>query len=326
MNRLPLIATVLAAACGCAATSLAAAAPYDSVYVFGDSLSDIGNVYAASSAPKYPGPPDYAAGRFSNGPVAVEVMTQLVTGAPLTLANDYAWGGARTGVSPFSGIDNNHAELNGHGLLAQTTTFHGDLKGGKADPNALYVVWAGANDFTEPQVAGNPAQWARVIGNVQTAIANLAADGATHFFVPNMPNLGLTPRAALAGQAAGASAASAGYNFYFAQGLTAYDAANPAIDIKLFDVYGFMTSIITKVKTDGSFMGFTDVTSQCQTTVGCVPSQAFFWDDEHPTARVHEVLGTAFAAAVPEPETYALMLGGLSIVGWAVRRQRRAVA
>lgn len=32
------------------------------------------------------------------------------------------------------------------------------------------------------------------------------------------------------------------------------------------------------------------------------------------------------AAAVPEPETYAMMFAGLGLVGWAVRRRRRAAA
>jgi PEP-CTERM motif len=31
---------------------------------------------------------------------------------------------------------------------------------------------------------------------------------------------------------------------------------------------------------------------------------------------------TLTVTAVPEPETYALMLGGLSLVGWMARRRR----
>jgi phospholipase/lecithinase/hemolysin len=329
MNRSRLIATIVAASCSAFTGGFAAAAPYSSVYAFGDSLSDMGNVYAFTGG-TVPAPPAYAAGRFSNGPVAVEVMTQLLTGAPLTLAHDYAWGGALTGISPTTLVDNNNPPLNGHGLLAQTSKFHSSLSGGQADPNALYVVWAGSNDFKDPTVLTNAGgqQWGRVIGNIEQSIANLAADGARHFFVPNMPNLGLIPLVTGTGaaNAAGASLLTAGYNATFAAGLTALDAGNSDIDIKTFNVYGLMTSIINDVKLHGSAFGFTNVTTACQTDPTCTdPSQAFFWDLQHPTAHVQEILGTAFAAAVPEPETYALMLGGLAIVGWATRRQRRAM-
>ena len=40
----------------------------------------------------------------------------------------------------------------------------------------------------------------------------------------------------------------------------------------------------------------------------------------------HQVLGNAFAAAVPEPETYALMLAGLGIVVAARRKAKVAQA
>jgi Phospholipase/lecithinase/hemolysin len=47
------------------------AAAYSALYVFGDSLSDNGNIPAASGyRPSAP----YADGRFSNGPVAVEYL------------------------------------------------------------------------------------------------------------------------------------------------------------------------------------------------------------------------------------------------------------
>lgn len=322
MNCMRLISTVLAASCGSFVGGFAAAAPYSSVYAFGDSLSDIGNVYGFFSG-SFPAPPAYAAGRFSNGPVAVEVMTQSLTGAPLTLSHDYAWGGALTGISPTTLVDNNNAPLNGHGLLAQTGTFRSDLGAGKADPNALYVVWAGANDFKDPAVLTNAGgqQWGRVIGNIEQAIGNLAADGARHFFVPNMPNLGLIPSLSGTSLASPASALTAGYNTAFAASLAAFDAGNANIDIQTFDVYGLMTNVINNVKANGSFEGLTDVTSKCQTTPTCVASQAFFWDEQHPTARAHQIIGTAFAAAVPEPQTYALMLGGVAIVGWAARRR-----
>src|SRR6476620_8616626 len=74
--------------------------PYDSLFVFGDSLADNGNDLLLSTAlgADPPAPPSasphntYYRGRFSNGPVAFEYLWQLLSGA--------APGSAR-GLKPF---------------------------------------------------------------------------------------------------------------------------------------------------------------------------------------------------------------------------------
>lgn len=332
---------------GVALMSMAGAAaaivapPYTAVVGFGDSLTDTGRVSALTDAltPTIPGdgfpglPFGYADGRFSNGPVAIEILSLNLTGNPIPLAGNFAHGGARTGVSPYSNMDNNNSLLNGTGLLNQTLMYRNAVGAGNADPDALFFVWAGANDFTEAPVLANANDdWNRVIGNVETAIGNLAQDGARHFFVPNLPNLGLAPYAMAAGPTAAAavSALTAAYNTGFAARIAALDAANPNIDIRLFDVHAYMTSFVAQVLASGSVSGISDVTTPCRadTPSGAPlcgdPAAHFFWDDRHPATLPHQLLGADFAnaALVPEPETYAMLLAGLGVLGLAARRRR----
>jgi hypothetical protein len=77
--------------------SLSAVAQVDllgSVIVYGDSLSDNGNLFAATGQP---GPPYYQ-GRRSDGPVAVEQLATAL-GVPLV---DFAWIGATTGIGNYA--------------------------------------------------------------------------------------------------------------------------------------------------------------------------------------------------------------------------------
>src|SRR5579883_435708 len=71
--------------------------PFTSIVVYGDSLSDNGNIYAASGN-TYPASPPYYNGRLSNGPVTVEQMA-TTWGVPLY---DFAYGGATTRIGNAS--------------------------------------------------------------------------------------------------------------------------------------------------------------------------------------------------------------------------------
>src|SRR5271170_5974004 len=75
----------------------------DSIYAFGDSLSDAGNVFIGSGG-TIPGFP-YFDGQFSNGPVWLETLAAGLGLAPLTPSlaggTDYAYGAAETGNAAF---------------------------------------------------------------------------------------------------------------------------------------------------------------------------------------------------------------------------------
>src|SRR5262245_1866124 len=91
----------------CTSYGAALAGPFSNLVVFGDSLSDVGNISNATFGTN-PGP-YYWNGRFSNGPVYTET---LATGLGLPAmarstagGNDYAYGGAQTtGTKGLSGV------------------------------------------------------------------------------------------------------------------------------------------------------------------------------------------------------------------------------
>ncbi len=102
-----------------ALSSVALAGSFDGVVVYGDSLSDNGNLYGAIGFP----PPPYYMGRFSNGPVAAEYLAQGLN-VPLT---DWAWGGATTGIGNIAdGGDQTHLGL--LGTAGNDNEFSGDQR------------------------------------------------------------------------------------------------------------------------------------------------------------------------------------------------------
>ncbi len=94
--------------------SSALASPYGSVVVYGDSLSDNGNLFAATGNPGAP----YYQGRRSDGPVAVEYVASRL-GVPLI---DHAWIGATTGIGNY-GDNGTVTSFGVHNLPGMMTTY-----------------------------------------------------------------------------------------------------------------------------------------------------------------------------------------------------------
>ena len=302
-----------------------AGAAFDRLYVFGDSLSDVGNVQTVTSGlaplvPPTPGP-YYFNGRFSNGPNFAEVLSDglgLGPVAPSVLGgNDYAYGGAlATGTPPPTSLvvqdvdDQVTRYLTAHPL---------------ASPTALYVVYAGSNDLnTNPAAAAAPA------ASLAASIERLYDAGARHVLAPNLPLLGLVPRNnADPALAAGANAVTAQFNAALAAALDELEAGHPDLTLYRLDVAGLFADIVA----DPAAFGLTNVTApaapglrlgdQAYDTSLLVPNpdRYLFWDDLHPTRAGHALLGRAALAAVPEPSSLGLMaLAGLGLL----RRRGRA--
>jgi outer membrane lipase/esterase len=330
-NSLRKIIAGLMLSVGLAAASAPASA-YSNMYVFGDSLSDSGNVFAATGgSPSAP----YWIGRFSNGPTyADNLYGMLVFGAltpSLLGGNNFAFGGATAGAGSEidPGVPN---------LAMQVTSFR-NLPGA-ADSNALYVVWAGGNDLRAAAVAAataaaggaDAATVQGIVGTyigtaltgVSSAVSNLYAEGARNFLVMNLPNLGLTPESIGAGVSGSATYMSALYNNSFNTVINGLRAGFAGEDIRTLDTFSLLTTVVA----DPAAFGLNNVSSACMYTPACTPDTFMFWDGIHPTAAGHRLIADAAfdVLAVPEPETYAMMLMGLGLLGFVARRRKQHTA
>lgn len=302
---------LFASAAACAAVLLAGTASaqaqtapqtavqtYGRLVVFGDSLTDNGNLFAVSRGTNPLSPP-YFQGRFSNGPTFVELLGfgPLNGFGNVNGSTDFAFGGARTDLSQSP-----------PGMRLQLASYLG--AGGQFGAGDLVVVYGGANNIFQGidalRTAGaaanaNPAAYITAITNTGAAdvgviINGVAAAGGGTVLVPNLPSLGATPQfngfipnlpagtrdlaegatmffnAALLGQVNAASVANAGTNFIY-------------MDVNRADAF---------IRANPAAFGYTDVTTPCLnliTNVPCAnPDQRLYWDSVHPTAAGHRSL------------------------------------
>ncbi len=260
---------------------------FKNVVVFGDSLSDSGNVFSLKGGTYPPAPYQ---GRFSDGPVWVEYLVKSL-GISGDFCN-YAQGGARTDLLNSQGDP--------LGFLTQVSAYTSLLTASAAFPTAfpqpqetLFIIWIGANDFLG-DLPDPAAAVTQAMVNIQTGMSQLASVGAVTFMVVNMPNLGATPRmnqddvsSTLGFQLA------LGFNGALEQVLLGFEAAYPAIEIVRLDSYSMLENIIR----DPEGLGFTNVADQKLGDDGSVAEGRYlFWDDIHPTTITHRILAHQAAA------------------------------
>jgi phospholipase/lecithinase/hemolysin len=281
---------------------------FSTVYAFGDSLSDAGNV-SVGTLGVLPVSPPYSDGRFSNGNVWVQDLAQNLGLPPvspsLTGGTDFAYGGAETGATAV------HVE-NPTDLPGQLGQFAAAVP--SPTPNALYTVWAGSNDVLD--LANSTLTPAQQQASVQQAVSNetnfisgLVAYGAKDIVVLDVPNLGETPyEAARPSSQADASSLAQQYDTSLGASLQQL-VTSGAVSIDFIDTYSLLDTVIA----NPAAYGFTNVTQPVWTgnltdsnsgvlnATGAAQNGYLFFDSLHPTAAGHALLADYVTQTLTHP-------------------------
>ncbi len=292
---------------------------FNTIYAFGDSLSDAGNLSLSTSAIGAATPtspyynetyPTLFGGSshpnvFSNGPVWVQDLSQMLglgTLEPSLLGgNDFAYGGAETGSTPQNSGD---VALDAISLPSQLVQF--DTEDPDPSSHALYTLSIGSNDLLDILAANDLSAQQQTtdvddsVNNEISFINSLAGDGARDMLVLDVPNLGVTPEV-MDGFANGsgvpsttedalATSLATEYNTDLSDQL-ATDGGAAGVDIHVVNVFGLIDDAIA----DPANYGLTNVTtpvwsgtysnseSGTLAATGAAQDKYLFFDHLHPT-------------------------------------------
>lgn len=305
---------------------VSAQADFSELVVFGDSLSDTGNIAAvlvdrlereAIIGNQFIPLAPYASGRFTNDQTWVDLFGathDVPAEASLSGGTNYSFGASLINETPEGYPPS----------LADQALNHFAVTEGVLGQDALYVIAGGGNDarIAMGEIALG-ADLAATIASAATTITagigaivdDLQLAGAKNIVVWNLPNLSQVPAISAQGELAATVA------------LNLTQATNAAIqqevldqNVLLFDLY----SLTTEVAAEPSAFGLINASDACGAIAECDPATYLFWDGIHPTSAGHELIATRMTqlVSVPEPNCRVLVL----TAGWAViasvRRRR----
>ena len=296
--------------CGAGMSAFAQEAPptFSQIVVFGDSLSDTGNVRVRTNSRSggivdYPSHTfNYSNGRFTNDngtdpsstiyagvwheQLALTFLGLQPAAYSLGGGTNYAFGGATTN----NGTHEETAVSTPFGDVTITVDDMGKqmddyLAAHVVDPNALYLVWGGGNDLRNDDSATSVTATA---ARATALVSRLANAGAQYIMVPNVPPLGDIPR--YLGDPArvnSLNAASANYRQELNADLTSLlsSLALQGITPTVYRLDIWTNTI--RIFSNGPRYGFTNISGSAQGNSSANPDQFVFWDDVHPTTAGH---------------------------------------
>lgn len=298
---------ILSLICAILFPVLVAASPLNGVVVFGDSLSDNGNLYETYKH-QLPVSPPYFQGRFSNGPVWIEqLVSSYYPTDPEKHLLDYAYGGAGVleGDDDEDGFFTLHREVSAYFQTHET-----------ADPNSLYVVWIGANNYLAVPDDSEEAL-EQVLTGIQHQLHRLVEKGAKHILVVNLPDLGRTPVASNYDIVEQMTYLSKEHNIRLAKDMEGYKAQYPDVQWMLLDVNVVFEDIFEHpnaykfTNINGTCYEQASLTSKPPTVLKMVRSIKakanpdackgyLFFDPVHPTTELHQFMADRTRAILDE--------------------------
>ncbi|MBA2649497.1 MAG: SGNH/GDSL hydrolase family protein [Legionella sp.] len=296
------------------------ASPIHNIVVFGDSLSDNGNLFAHMEEQLPPSPPYYD-GRFSNGPVWVEYLTRfLLPKQPGHMLN-YAFGGAM--VSSEEVGDSALFTIDG-----QVQTYLTDYPNDVEIQDNLYIFWIGSNNYLGTPEDKDHTLAAEVTQGILKNLELLANKGAKNILILNIPNIGNTPFARFLDEVSCSedsktcksevlSYLSNEHNKALAQGLNILKMAYPNVNLISYDINQLLAEVIS----NPALYQFSNVTEACnkpeqgkqlhkpilslvtdrlhKTTEESCDDYLFF-DLLHPTTKAHRIISGKVATVLQE--------------------------
>ncbi|WP_172841173.1 SGNH/GDSL hydrolase family protein [Rhodovulum sp. P5] len=298
--------------------------PFTEFLVFGDSLSDPGNVFFDLTGTPIPLPQFYPTGQFTDGN---NWAVQL--GATFESGTNFARGWAKAATDPtlinrepvpgfnISGYDSVD-------FADQIGLFRDAVNNGLQTGNRpVASIMFGGNDLRDANSQAELlAAMQAAIEAISYGITELMGDGLNDFLVLGLPDLGRLPEVPDPVTAAALTQAS----FLFNTELRSELARLPSsANVMYVDTFGIFAPLFD----DPAAYGFVNSTDACLPALlgGFVNDCTgfVFYDDVHPTEAMHAILAEAVRdtleaapAAVPLPAGGVLILtafGGLVLVG-----------
>lgn len=251
---------------------------------------------------------------------------------------NFAYGGAYSGVGtvgdpPGIFLPGLQSQLSLYKLFLNLNNIPG------ADPNALYVVWAGANDYLFPfDDEIEPNRIGTTTTNIVNTVNSLAELGAKTILVPNLANLSLTPRVIDQNEITRFNNITNIHNQQLLQKLDALRPNLPSdVSIISLDIFSLINNEIDKFNNNPTNSPYTNIQDSCLSeftfpvdldgyTICSEPDEYLFWDEIHPTAITHQAIANfAYSQLRPNiPETsLGLPILGFSVLMFTLNRRRR---